>query len=557
MAENRGICLEIGDSAGQVVRRTFESQALCVGRSPESQIHLDRGTVSRRHAEFLRDPFHRWWVRDLGSRNGTRVNGQLVHESVIHPGDVVGIGEFNLRVVWLDDTGTASIDALVQTHSTAVVVEEKQESISSLREHEQPRIAAIHITVLSEFGRELAQTEDPQERLRSLCRLMIRPEFRGRCAMVIRIMRQDAGEGPHMLCPVETCSQWQGWTPYISRSLLRAIGQKDEPLMASNADSFVGRMAEISLSPDVMPIAAVACPIRSEESHVDALYVILPPEFGTGEWLALAALATKAYQQAESVWAARHQREIHAAVERELEQARQIQTRLLPRRLDIPGLDLAIGFLPCRWVGGDFADVVPAPDGRVLLVIADVCGKGLPAALVASSIHATIRVVIRAGMSLPEMMRNVGRHLLEYHTQQSFVTMVCVLIDPATGQVECVNAGHPPALLIGADGQVVALQSAANLPLGLVDEPLESQRHQVQPGQLLALYTDGLSELACSDGRQLGSEELIRRLQSLYQANATATAQQLGQKLTATLDQLQGSSLSQDDRTFLLARRVP
>jgi serine phosphatase RsbU (regulator of sigma subunit) len=311
-------------------------------------------------------------------------------------------------------------------------------------------------------------------------------------------------------------------------------------------------MAEISLSPEVMSISTIVAPIRSDDQTLDVLYIILPPQYGTAEWLALAALATKQYLQSEMTLAAQG----HAVIERELDRARQIQRNLLPKDPNIGGLDLAIGFKPCRWVGGDYVDVISTSDGRTLLVVADVCGKGMGAALLAASLHSVVRVAVRSAMPLADMMRHLNEHLCQMLVSQSFVTMVCVLLDPKTGQLECVNAGHPPAMLFRPDGEVRLLQAAENFPMGVQNDALVCQTESVQPGEMLVMFSDGLSDLTDSGGLRLGTDALRDRLKELYMENHQLPAKEIGEKLTGILDGLEGSAMAQDDRTFLLARRV-
>lgn len=550
--DTHGVAIEVSDQAGPVTKLAVAGQHLVIGRSAEAQIRLDRSTVSRRHAELFCDPFHRWWVRDLGSRNGTLVNGQSVTDQVVRVGDVIGIGEFLLRVTGLSSHAPSAEPPPEQLSSKTVTVSEGTGQITSLQEHTPPKIASSHLSVLNEFGQRLLTLTDIQERLKELCRLMVRDEFRGRCAMVLRVDRGDHQGSPRIISGPESNARWQGWTPYVSRSLLRSLAEKEEPLLASNTPSpEESYRPELSISPDVMAVAAVACPVRSDPTSIDVLYVIVPPECGTSEWLALASLATNQYQQAGLVLAARE----HAAVERELDKAREIQTRLVPRDVRIPGLDLAISFHPCRWVGGDYVDVVAAPDGRWLLVLADVCGKGLAAALVASSLHTTIRVAARVGLPLPQLMQHLNSHLLEAFYQQSFVTMVCVLIDPKTGDVECVNAGHPPALLIDAAGNQRSLQCAANLPLGIAEEILECERQRIAPGEVLVLYSDGITDLADMRGERFGTQRFKEHLSALTASHDYSDCAEFTRRLDGLLDAFQTSALPQDDRTFLVAKR--
>jgi serine phosphatase RsbU (regulator of sigma subunit) len=200
--------------------------------------------------------------------------------------------------------------------------------------------------------------------------------------------------------------------------------------------------------------------------------------------------------------------------------------------------------------------VISTSDGRTLLIVADVCGKGMGAALLAASLHAAFRVAVRSSMPLTDLMRHLNEHLCQMLGSQSFVTMVCVLIDPKTGQLECVNAGHPPAMLIRSDGQVRTLQCAENFPMGVQHDVLACQNESIQPGEMLVMFSDGVSDLTDADGHRLGTDSFRDRLKDLYRSDHPRPAADLGVKLTEILDSLENSQMAQDDRTFLLARRT-
>src|SRR5881394_2049513 len=108
MPEAQSLTLEISSEAGQSSRQTVAGQRLTIGRSADCQIRLDRTTVSRRHAELFLDPFQRWWIRDLKSRNGTQVNGESVSDRALGPGDILTVGEFTLRIAGLGESATAT-----------------------------------------------------------------------------------------------------------------------------------------------------------------------------------------------------------------------------------------------------------------------------------------------------------------------------------------------------------------------------------------------------------------------------------------------------------------
>jgi serine phosphatase RsbU (regulator of sigma subunit)/pSer/pThr/pTyr-binding forkhead associated (FHA) protein len=530
----------------------------------DAGVRLDHAMVSRHHAELLRDPFGRWWVRDLGSRNGTVVNGTAVAESPVGEGDRIHVGEFVLLLnapPTSESPGRAGAgveQTMSETRTRVHVSDATAGKISTLQEVEPPRVAAAHLTALNDLSQHLLATPDAQARLTALCAWTVGEDVRGRWAAAVRVPRQEPethSAPPEMLGEVQYAGTSDGKDPYISRSVLRAIRQKAEPILAGNAG--LSTDVEVSISPSIMALAAIACPLRGEQGgeDLDLLYVVLPPEYGTGEWLALVSLAVKQWQQAESTWQARRQAEVHAVVERELGRARQIQMRLVPKAAKVEGLDLAIGFSPCKWVGGDYVDVVPAANGRTFLAVADVCGKGLGAALVASSIHTMVHASALAGMGPCELMANLNQYLRSMLPEDSFVTMVCIGIDGRSGEYECVNAGHPPALLLAPGKAAVELQSAANLPLGVASDEMGCEPGVIRPGELLALYTDGLTELSDESGQMLDVAGLSRHLVEIC-GRAALTAKLAADELNKRLDQIQGKRLPDDDRTFLLARRV-
>jgi serine phosphatase RsbU (regulator of sigma subunit) len=303
-------------------------------------------------------------------------------------------------------------------------------------------------------------------------------------------------------------------------------------------------------------MSAVACPLRESERSMDVLYVAFPPACATAEWLALVALAAKEYQQAGAIWASRRQAQVHAAIERELERARQIQLRLVPQSVTVPGLDLALNYHPCHWVAGDYVDVVPTKDGRVLLAVGDVSGKGLEAALTSSSVHSMVHVSIRAGVGLVEMMQGLNDHLRTYLPDDTFVTMLALLLDPATGELEYVNAGHPPALVVTAGGELRELVSATNLPLAVGPDTFVARRERLEAGELLSMFSDGLTELSNEKGQLLGLKALARHLAWAGADGRPYTAAETAERLNDLLAAHRGRRMPDDDCTLLLARRL-
>ena len=548
--------LDIRDWDGVLTQVPLLGRHLIVGRAPDAQIRLDRPTVSRQHAEIVCDPFGRWLIRDLESRNGIRVRGSRVAELTLRAGEAFELGQFTVTFhVPAQGVG----DTRITTAGDVSVSDSDVVRLSTFEGSNRPRIAASHLSTLLEFGRELFTTEEPSQRLVALCRLMVGRDFNGTVAMAVRLHNAQPDAHPQMLVPPQSPggAAHDPKAPYISRRLLRHMCAKNEPVIASNFSATPGpQMLEMSMVAGSASMSAVACPLHHDEHVTDFLYVTLPPQYGTHEWLAIASLATEQYRLAESGWQARRQAQMNALIERELEKARQIQLRLVPQQLEIAGLDVAIGFEACRWVGGDYVDVIKLPDGRALLVVADVCGKGLPAALVATSLRTMVRTGARAGLDLPRLLGTVRQQLPDTLPEYSFVTMLAVVIDPRTGEMECLSAGHPPAFVIAPSGQARRIQCPDSYPLGIGDEPMDCCRERLQPGELLVMYSDGVSELRSISDEMFSITRLGEELGSIYGEMPGRDSASLANQLTDLLNKFRSGRLADDDQTFLLARRT-
>jgi len=421
------------------------------------------------------------------------------------------------------------------------------------RSAQAPQINATHLSRVMALGRRLMGIDDSLMRLRVLCEFVVGEGLPAESATMVRLRE---GSAPKILSgPFFRPNDSARRPPYFSHGVFTTLWETREPVLASNAPSVAAGIRRLSMVGALRQLAVVACPVDADESKMDALYVEFPAKYGTVEWLTLVAFAAEAYQQSELAWEVRKHAQAHAFVERELEMARQIQEGLVPKTLRFEGLDVAVGFQPCRWVGGDYVDAVPMPDGRVLLAVADVCGKGLQAALVASSLHTMVRVTADAGGSVHQLMDRLNNYLCNYLPEHSFVTMICMAIDPRTGEVECLNAGHPPAFIVAPDGSIHQLQSEANIALGMLPTELSVERSFLAEGEVICLYTDGLSDRTGVDQEMLGTDRLAEGFSAIVKQSPLASVEDLRIRLIQMLDNYSGSQLAADDSAFLVARR--
>jgi serine phosphatase RsbU (regulator of sigma subunit) len=329
-----------------------------------------------------------------------------------------------------------------------------------------------------------------------------------------------------------------------------------EPVIANDLARLPRFQAEMTISSDSSKFAAVACPLRTADGSADVLYVLLPPERGTVEWLMLLTLAAEEFRHADAAWAARAAAERRAALEREMTLARAIQSRTIPRRAATPGLDWAIRYDPCLACAGDYADVVQRDDGTLLLLVGDAAGKGMQAALITSGLHSIFHTQGRSRATLAEVMDAANRYLRAYLPDSSFVTLAALQVDPETGDAICVNCGHPPVLLIDPAGKLMELPGGENLPLGVDDAPMNAVPLSIPPEHWLVAYSDGLSEMRNAAGDMLGCATLHDEISSICGQGDDWDAQEIAEAISAWLDVYRGGASPEDDRTLLVARRT-
>jgi serine phosphatase RsbU (regulator of sigma subunit)/anti-sigma regulatory factor (Ser/Thr protein kinase) len=270
----------------------------------------------------------------------------------------------------------------------------------------------------------------------------------------------------------------------------------------------------------------------------------------------LAAQAAPALRVGQLV----RQQEAEAATrqrfEQELEVARLIQQNFLPKELpELPGWQVAAYYRPAREVGGDFYDVIPLPDGRVVFVVGDVTDKGVPAALVMSATRSVLRASAQRLLEPGEVLERVNEHLCPDMPEKMFVTCLYGVLDPDTGLLRFANAGHDLPYVKTADG-VIELR-ARGMPLGLMPGMrYEEKEATLQPGDSVLLHSDGVVEAHDPDrdmfgfprlkeivGAAPGGEELIDRVLSELEAFTGAEAEQEDDITMVTLQRSAGASV--------------
>jgi phosphoserine phosphatase RsbU/P len=245
-------------------------------------------------------------------------------------------------------------------------------------------------------------------------------------------------------------------------------------------------------------------------------------------------------------------------MKRDLEIAKDIQAWLLPGApLQIPGYQIAYATRPANTVAGDYYDVILRPgkmpsEDRILFVVADVAGKSIPAAMLMATFQASLRTLSTSGVTLAELVAGTNRYACS-NSQGGvrFTTAFLAELDPATGDVTYVNAGHNVPILRKSSGLVERLE-AGGIPVGiLADAPYQMGTTRLESGDWLVIFTDGVIEAVNAKDEEYGEPELIR----LVDQSAGLTPAEMLRGLLVELDRYVGNTPQHDDITCLLLKR--
>ena len=241
------------------------------------------------------------------------------------------------------------------------------------------------------------------------------------------------------------------------------------------------------------------------------------------------------------------------SLKNDLEIAREIQQAMLPPGLyTAPGVETIGLSRPANTVGGDFYDILPRDDGRVAIAVGDVAGKGSPASLLMALSLAMMRTLIDEGLEPADLVGRLNVQVSRHAPGNRFITLFYGLYDPAKGDLIFVNAGHTPPLLMRATGGFDRLLDGG-VALGMFDRSsYQLGRASLQPGDLLAVYSDGITEAENPKGVPFDE----RGLQKTLRANAKGDVASIGASVTRAVEAHTGDSRLADDLTVLLLRRT-
>jgi phosphoserine phosphatase RsbU/P len=277
------------------------------------------------------------------------------------------------------------------------------------------------------------------------------------------------------------------------------------------------------------------------------LFIVPHPAFATGTvWLLFGFLLINLLVMLEVA--------DRLSLKNDLEIAREIQQAMLPRAAyQTHGLEAFGMTRPANTVGGDFYDILPLPDGRVLLALGDVAGKGSPAALLMALLLAMMRTLVDEGLQGAALVKRLNTQLVKHAPRSRFITLFVATLDPLTGELLYVNAGQNPPLLRRASGEYESLRSGG-MALGMFEHAEYQTGHAILgAGDVIVMYSDGVTEAENVDGQPFDEAGL----QQVVDGQRWASAKELGWATFAAVDEHSRERKLLDDVTVLVLRRLP
>ena len=527
--------LQVTDSLGRRVV-AIDKPVFTIGRRSTADLQVVSTDVSRDHADISQDD-NRYIIRDRGSRYGTFVNGENVTERALTDGDRIRLGRSDaVELLFVVDAGDTS--GLRDPSSGVADLRQMAGLLTGLRALGSGRVLDEVLTLVLDSALDVTSAD------------------RG-----FIMLANETGQLEFKIARANGHVTLPGTTFATSHKIPHEVFQTGQSKMvgdlmdSSHADIHGGTIAlgirHVLCVPLRIVRYVVSRPAASDENKVIGVLYLDGREKATllsrATRTSLETFATEAALAIESARLYAESAE-KARLERDLRVAAEIQRALLPEpRFEGPGIDLAAVTVPCRTIGGDFYDYLDVGEGRFGFTLGDVSGKGPPAALLAAAVQSIFAAQAALGGNPAETMTRINRALLRRAIEARFATMFYGVLW-SDGRLSYCNAGHESPIIVGRTQRSL---DTGGVVLGLFDNATyDVETVQLEPGDTIVVFSDGVSEARNASDEELGRERLVAALASVRSISSDATLEKL---LTAVREFTAGAPQA-DDVTALVLR---
>jgi phosphoserine phosphatase RsbU/P len=515
-----------GSSPG--ARFELNGEQAVLGRSADCEIPIETPAVSRRHAAIIRDG-DKYYVEDLKSRNGTILNERTIDgRTALKDGDRLVICD--QEFLFSSGRGTGLLDPMryITESSIAELVDDTQAGSSRASVVASFDVSGksaswglsakpeVKLAALLEISNNLAQTLSIDEILPKVLDSLFKIFVQADRGFIVMRTKPD---GP--LVPVAVKSRRAGDEERmrISRTIVEEAMKTKKAFLSADAatDERFGMAQSIA---DFSIRSLVCAPmVGSDGEPIGVIQIDTLNQRARFTDEDMEVLAGVASQAAVSIDNAKMHEQVveQRALQRDMELARQMQRTLLPSKPpQVPGYFFFDYYQAARQVGGDYFDYVALPGGRYAVIVGDVAGKGVPAALMMARLSSDVRFSLASEPDPAKAIQQINEGFAHHDWSDRFVTMICAVLNPSTSELTLVNAGHMAPLLRRDGGNVVEIgEEAAGLPLGVASGmEYESYSHKLEPGDVLTMFTDGFSEAMNAQRELYGLDRLKAQITS-------------------------------------------
>ena len=536
----------------------LEKDQIRLGRHPDCEVLIDSGgSVSRFHAEITnRDGT--FFLKDSNSRNGTFVNGQMVQgtEQLFNE-DLIQICDL---VFEFCDTKTTSRPKTETSFPISVVDDQAQEAEASIMSRLEISATGQMVHVRASADAKLRAMIELTESLAQV--LTVDAVLPPVLESIFKIFLQ-ADDGVIVLKDTEGNWEPKFWQSRresdeqvrVSRSIMNFVMDNREAILSRDtSDDSRFNMSESIANMRIRSFMCVPL-IDTSGLVIGALQVDAIDSRDTFSDEELELLVAVASQAAIAIGRAQlHDKAVQVQkIQSELDLARRVQLQLLPTDdPNIDGFEFFSYYQAANKIGGDYYDYIQMPDGRLAALVADVSGHGVAAAMQMAKLSAEARFCLATTSKPNEVVKRINEILCADQIDGRFVTMIMLVLDPGTADLVIVNAGHSSPMLKKEDGSVDVLPNGHAGPLLGVVEGAEyaPAARQLQPGETITIFTDGLFEAMKADGSQYGEPRLAKQLES-----TNGSASDLGAAIIQDVDAFLGDGHQTDDICLLSISR--
>ena len=539
--------LKIQTADGSRERFPLSKPRITIGRARSSDVFLPDQWLSRHHAA-IEQKLGSYYLLDLGSKNGTLLNGERVSgDRRLRDGDIITLGEHVLAFSLEDEIEERPPEGTRVFSAKELSDIKTKPSIDPEELARQNRI----LGVLSEAAKQLIVHRPLGELFEKVLDLLFEavPAERGAIMLL-------EGEPPEPTIKASRSRQG-GPIASLSRSIVRRVLEKKEALLISSVMDDASFSTQDSVLVQGIR-SAMSAPLwytatgSEEDAVIGLVYVdslMASHSFNEEDVRILTALANVAAAKIENSRLLEESLE-KRVLEEEMQVAAEIQRGLLPDSAPpVPGYGVVGSNRPCRTVGGDYYDF-GLDHGRLNFALGDVSGKGTGAALLMTVLRASVRGHWADGEPA-EAVGRINRTVCQNVTPGKYITFFMGRLEPESGRVSYVNAGHNPPIVVRADGALDSL-TTGGVVLGLFEEgAYEQSTTRLGRGDVLVVFSDGVTETWNRDDEEFGDArlaELVRRGRALDAATLQA-------EILRELDRFAQGTKATDDRTLIVIKR--